>query len=82
MTDLTIEAFIARQQAAQMKTVVNVRELPLSRKNSFSKSAFCAVLSAHGIAYLHAPALSCPKPVRNQYKADGTWQTYIREFLA
>ena len=28
-------------------------------------------LSAHGIGYLHAPALGCPKPIRNQYKADG-----------
>jgi len=36
---LTIEAFIARLQAAQVKTVVDVRELPLSRKKGFSKSA-------------------------------------------
>ena len=78
---LTIEAFIARLQAAQVKTVVDVRELPLSRKKGFSKTAFCAALSTHGIAYLHAPALGCPKPIRNQYKADGNWQTYTREFL-
>ena len=78
---LTIEAFIARLQAAQVKTTVDVRELPLSRKKGFSKSAFCAALSAQGIAYLHAPALGCPKPIRNQYKADGNWQTYSSEFL-
>jgi uncharacterized protein (DUF488 family) len=59
---LTIEVFIARLQAAQVKTVVDVRELPLSRKKGFSKSAFCSVLSTHGIAYLHVPALGCPKP--------------------
>ncbi|MEY2953224.1 MAG: hypothetical protein RLZZ401_1311 [Pseudomonadota bacterium] len=78
---LTIDAFIARLQAAQVQTVVDVRELPLSRKKGFSKSAFCAALSAHGVAYLHAPALGCPKPIRNQYKADGNWQTYTREFF-
>ena len=78
---LTIEAFIARLQAAQVKTVVDVRELPLSRKKGFSKSTFCAALSTHGMAYLHAPALGCPKPIRNQYKMDGNWQTYTREFL-
>ena len=78
---LTIEAFIARLQTAQVKTVVDVRELPLSRKKGFSKSAFCAALSTHGMAYLHAPALGCPKPIRNQYKMDGNWQTYTREFL-
>ena len=22
-----------------------------------------------------------PKPIRNQYKADGNWQTYTRDFL-
>ena len=78
---LTIEAFIARLQTAQVKTVVDVRELPLSRKKRFSKSAFCFALSTHGMAYLHAPALGCPKPIRNQYKADGNWQTYTRDFL-
>jgi len=64
-----------------VKTVVDVRELPVSRKKGFSKSAFCAALSAHGIAYLHMPALGCPKPIRNPYKVDGNWQTYTREFL-
>jgi Protein of unknown function, DUF488 len=33
------------------------------------------------MAYLHAPALGCPKPIRNQYKMDGNWQTYTRDFL-
>ena len=78
---LTIEAFISRLHAAQVKTVVDVRELLLSRKKGFSKSAFCAALATHGMAYLHAPALGCPKPIRNQYKADGNWQTYTRDFL-
>ena len=78
---LGIDAFIARLQAAQVKTVVDVRELPLSRKKGFLKSAFCAALSAHGMAYLHAPVLGCPKFIRNQYKADGNWQIYMRDFL-
>jgi uncharacterized protein (DUF488 family) len=76
-----IKAFTARLQTALVKTVVDVRELPLSRKKGFSKSAFCSALSAHGMAYLHARALACPKPIRNQYKADGNWQTYTRDFL-
>lgn len=33
---LTIEAFITRLQTAHMKTVVNVRELPLSRKKGLA----------------------------------------------
>ncbi len=79
---LAIEAFIARVMAAGVKTIVDVRELPLSRKKGFSKNSFSAALSQHGIAYLHVPALGCPKPVRNQYKADGNWRTYTGDFLA
>ncbi|WP_372825892.1 DUF488 family protein [Polaromonas sp.] len=79
---LAIDAFIERLVTAQVKTVVDVRELPLSRKKGFSKKSFSAALAAHGIAYQHAPALGCPKPVRNQYKLDGNWQTYTRDFLA
>lgn len=79
---LSIDAFIERLQAAQVKTIVDVRKLPLSRKKGFSKTAFSAALSLHGIAYLHVPALGCPKPIRNHYKADANWATYTRDFLA
>ncbi|MDO8373883.1 MAG: DUF488 domain-containing protein [Burkholderiaceae bacterium] len=78
---LTIEAFITLLQAAQVKTVVDVRELPLSRKKGFSKTAFCAALAERDIAYLHAPALGCPKPIRDKYRDDANWKAYTKEFL-
>ena len=79
---LDISTFIARAQATGVKTVVDVRELPLSRKKGFSKSSFRDALAKAGIAYAHMPALGCPKAVREQYKADGSWTTYTRGFLA
>ena len=79
---LAIDTFIERLVAAQVKTVVDVRELPLSRKKGFSKKSFSAALAAQSIAYQHVPALGCPKSVRNQYKLDGNWKTYTRDFLA
>jgi uncharacterized protein (DUF488 family) len=78
---LNIDAFIARLEAAHVKTIVDVRALPLSRKKGFSKTSFSSALSAHGIGYLHALVLGCPKPIRDQYKADGNWQTYTKYFL-
>lgn len=78
---LNIDAFIARLKEARVKTIVDVRELPLSRKKGFSKNSFNAALSANGIAYLHAPALGCPKPIRDQYKLDSNWKTYTKDFL-
>lgn len=36
---LTIEAFIARLNEAGVRTIIDVRELPLSRKKGFSKGS-------------------------------------------
>jgi uncharacterized protein (DUF488 family) len=79
---LDIEAFVARLQAMKVHSVVDVRELPLSRKKGFSKTAFCEHLQRAGIAYLHVPALGCPKPIRNRYREGGDWQRYSKDFLA
>lgn len=79
---LTISAFIERAQTAGVKTIVDVRELPLSRKKGFSKSSFREALAEAGIAYLHMPALGCPKAVRERYKADDSWVGYTQGFLA
>jgi uncharacterized protein (DUF488 family) len=76
----TIDRFVRRLLEVGITTVVDVRELPLSRKRGFSKRALAAVLEEHDIRYLHFPALGCPKPVRDRLKADGDWQTYVRDF--
>jgi uncharacterized protein (DUF488 family) len=79
---LDIEAFVARVKQAGMRWIVDVRELPLSRKKGFSKSAFREHLESVGIRYLHLTALGCPKHIRDQYRLDGDWAAYTRKFLA
>ncbi len=79
---LTIEAFVARLKGARVELIVDVREMPLSRKKGFSKNAFREHLAAAGIAYEHRPALGCPKSVRNRFKADSDWTAYTRGFFA
>jgi uncharacterized protein (DUF488 family) len=79
---LSIEAFIERLREARVDLIVDVRELPLSRKKGFSKSAFREHLATVGIDYDHRPALGCPKPVRDRYKTDGDWTAYTRGFMA
>jgi uncharacterized protein (DUF488 family) len=69
---LTIEAFVNRLRDARAALIVDVRELPLSRKKGFSKAAFHEALAEAGIAYTHVPALGCPKAIRDQYRADGS----------
>lgn len=79
---LTLDAFIARLKSASIKTVIDVRANPLSRKRGFSKGALSAALNAVGITYTHMPAMGCPKPVRERYKRDSNWSAYTRSFLA
>lgn len=78
---LTLEAFIARLKEIGVRTIIDVRELPLSRKKGFSKRAFAEALHGAGIAYAHMPALGCPKPIRDAYRADGNWSTYTRKIM-
>ena len=79
---LTIDSFVARLKEVEVGVVVDVRELPLSRKKGFSKTAFAEMLNRHGIEYLHVPALGCPRPVRNAYRSSQDWNAYTRGFLA
>jgi uncharacterized protein (DUF488 family) len=78
---LDIDAFVALLTEHGIETVVDVRELPLSRKPGFSKKALASVLSVSGLEYVHKVDLGCPKPVRNSYREDGNWKRYTSGFL-
>ncbi|MCB8880637.1 DUF488 domain-containing protein [Acidisoma cellulosilytica] len=57
-------AFIATLRAAGVKTLIDVRDLPLSRRAGFSKRQLAAGLDEAGIAYVHLRALGTPAPGR------------------
>lgn len=68
----TIEPFIATLHDAGVKTLVDVRHLPLSRhKPDFSKTRLAAHLERSSIAYHHVPALGVPRAMRDKAKASG-----------
>jgi len=75
-----IEGFLKRLRETGVKTLVDVRELPLSRKAGFSKRALAEALTINGIAYAHMPQLGCPKAIRDRYKVDGNWARYTLDF--
>ena len=58
-------AWTARLLAHGIEVVVDVRDLPLSRKKGFSKSQLRASLSERGIRYLHVKELGNPKVYRD-----------------
>jgi uncharacterized protein (DUF488 family) len=78
----TISAFIRRLDDEAITLVVDVREMPLSRKRGFSKTGLAAALKRQNIGYVHVRELGCPKPIRDRYREDGNWARYTRAFLA
>lgn len=78
---LSTDAFMALLEQHRIDVVVDIRELPLSRKPGFSKKALAQWLDSAGFAYRHIAALGCPKPVRDAYREDGNWQRYTKGFL-
>ncbi|HRE42648.1 MAG TPA: DUF488 domain-containing protein [Terricaulis sp.] len=56
--------FVAALQAANIKTLIDVREIANSRRAGFSKKALMASLAEAGIAYIHLKPLGTPKAGR------------------
>lgn len=79
---LSLDAFLVLLAEHGVDTVVDVREMPLSRKPGFSKTALANVLNLSGLEYVHMARLGCPKPVRDRYRDDGDWQAYTQRFLS
>jgi uncharacterized protein (DUF488 family) len=57
--------FLATLKAHEIKQIIDVRDLPLSRKRGFSKNALTAALAEVGIGYVHLKSLGDPKPGRD-----------------
>ncbi|MHA6722840.1 DUF488 domain-containing protein [Sphingomonas sp. RS2018] len=59
---------IAALRRAGVRRVIDVRQLPLSRRPGFSKTSLAASLAEHGIDYVHLRALGTPKAGRDAAK--------------
>lgn len=79
---LNIEQFLLMLDKYGIEKIVDIREMPVSRKPGFSKTALNGILMENGIGYTHLHALGCPKPVRNMYKQNGDWGIYTKGFKA
>lgn len=58
------DAFLAALREAGIETLIDVRDLPLSRRAGFSKNILAASLGEAGMAYVHLKALGTPKEGR------------------
>ncbi len=56
----TQPALIAALAAAGVRRLIDIRQLPLSRRPGFSKTPLRLALAEHGIDYVHLKALGTP----------------------
>lgn len=64
----TMASFLAALERAGVQQVIDVRQLPLSRRPGFSRSSLAASLAERGIGYVNLKALGTPKPGRDAAK--------------
>lgn len=52
-----------------IERLIDVRELPISRRRGYAKTALSGAMNDVGIEYVHMKALGNPKPLRDMYKS-------------
>lgn len=62
-------------------TLLDIRELPLSRKPGFSKTSLGDAMAGVGIRYEHLRALGTPRDIRYQRKIDHDETAFRESFL-
>ncbi len=61
--------FWATLAACGIQTLIDVRDVPMSRKTGFSKRALAAEADIQGVRYIHLGGLGDPKPGREAARA-------------
>jgi len=79
---LAAREFIDVLKRCRVSMIADVRELPISRKPGFTKTALSTTLCNHGIKYQHLVELGCPREIRHDYREDENWSRYTRRFKA
>jgi hypothetical protein len=76
-----LDHFIATLKSSSVRLLIDVRELPISRRKGFGKTALSTALEATNIGYLHLKGLGDPKPGREAARA-GDYARFLKVFRA
>lgn len=77
----TIDNFITKLKENKIRILVDIRELPLSRKKGFSKSQLSNHLENNKIEYFNIRELGSPRDVRHFYYESGDFEAFRIEYL-
>lgn len=75
-----IDGFLDDLMKHDIKRVVDVREVPLSRKQGFSKTSLRHKLEENGIDYIHIKALGSPSELRKKLYSDKDFEYFVEEY--
>ena len=67
-TGFTLDEFVVQLEGSGIECLIDVREIPISRKRGFSKSALRERLEASGIKYQHFRLLGSPRSLRYEVR--------------
>ncbi|MEE8328326.1 MAG: DUF488 domain-containing protein [Thermodesulfovibrionia bacterium] len=75
-----INEFIGQLQEHNIQTVVDVREIPASRKQGFSKKRLIEHLDSANIKYIHIKELGSPKSLRHKLYKDKDYNYFFKKY--
>jgi uncharacterized protein (DUF488 family) len=76
----TLPDFIATLKLLEVDVLLDVRELPASRRKGFSKNALKDALAGAGISYRHEKLLGSPRAIRHELRETRDYQRFFKEF--
>ncbi len=75
-----IDEFVDALKKNHVEKLIDVREMPLSRKPGFSKTKLKMKLDENNIQYIHYKTLGCPKPIRHKLQEDWDYKYFTKAY--
>lgn len=76
-----VQDFVQDLSDSSVEVLVDVREVPVSRKLGFSKTKLASFVNEAGIDYVHLKSLGSPKESRQKLKESGNFEEFSHEYL-
>ena len=76
----TVDEFIGQLENFRVSILIDVREIPISRKKGFSKTSLSQHLREHDIEYVHLGELGSPRALRHKLRKDNDYDYFFTEY--
>jgi uncharacterized protein (DUF488 family) len=76
----SLDDFIATLKLLGITKLVDVREIAVSRRKGFSKTALQRALENSNVKYQHERSLGSPKDIRHRLRQDNDYNRYFTDF--